>query len=121
MIFSRSIPGSDKKKSKLNWYEYWIEHCLATGFQSIRHNFMTWMDLVWFESNWEYYSLLPEDKPFDCCYNEFWFALNDDDVYPKEFLEHLMQMTIDIDEGKMELIPFEKLQDLLNYDEDEKE
>lgn len=119
MIFSRSIPATDKKKSKLNWYEYWIEHCLATGFQSIRRNFMTWMDLVWFEDNWEQYVLLSEDKPFDCCYNEFWYSLNDDDVYPKEFLEHLMQMSIDIVEGKVELIPFEKLQDLLDYEEKE--
>jgi hypothetical protein len=79
-----------------------------TGWQSIRHNFITWMDLVWFEDNQKHYTLLKDDVPFEQCYVEFWFSLNDDDVYPKEFLESLMQMADDVETGKVKIVPFTK-------------
>jgi hypothetical protein len=92
MIFSRALLGTNTNKIRLSWWDYWILHCWMTGWQSIRNNFITWMDLVWFEDNQKHYTLLKDDVPFEQCYTEFWFVLNDDDVYPKEFLESLMQM-----------------------------
>ena len=108
MIFSKLILGTDKNKVKMSWWDYWVLHCWMTGWQSIRNNFITWMDLVWFEDNQKHYTLLKDDVPFEQCYIEFWFGLNDDDVYPKEFLESLMQMVDDIETGKEKVYPFTK-------------
>jgi len=92
----------------MNWWEYWVLHCWMSGWQSIRNNFITWSDLVWFEDNQKNYTLLKDDVPFEQCYIEFWFSLNDDDVYPKHFLEYLMQIVDDIETGKEKLIPLEE-------------
>ncbi len=85
---------------------------------------------MWFEDNQKHYTLLKDDVPFEQCYVEFWFSLNDDDVYPKEFLESLMQMADDVETGKVKTVPFtkemfDKLNDLVgdmiddvNLDED---
>jgi hypothetical protein len=108
MTFSRSILATDKNKNKLSWWEYWIGHCYMTGWQSIHSNFRTWMDLVWFEENQKDYALLKEDDPFEQCYLCFWYDLNDDNTYPKEFLESLMQMADDVQTGKVEMVPYTK-------------
>jgi hypothetical protein len=108
MIFSKSILGTNTNKVKMSWWDYWVIHCWMTGWQSIRNNFITWMDLVWFEDNQKHYTLLKDDIPFEQCYIEFWFGLNDDDVYPKHFLESLLQMVDDIYSGEEKLIPFTK-------------
>ena len=105
MTFSRPILATAPNKVKMNWWEYWVGHCWMTGWQSIRNNFITWMDLVWFEDNQKDYTLLKDDIPFEQCYVEFWFGLNDDDVYSKEFLEYLMQMADDIETGKEKVYP----------------
>jgi hypothetical protein len=129
-MFSKALLGTDTNKVKMSWWDYYIGHCWMTGWQSIRHNFITWMDLVWFEDNQKHYTLLKDDVPFEQCYVEFWFSLNDDDVYPKEFLESLMQMADDVETGKVKTVPFtkemfDKLNDLVgdmiddvNLDED---
>ena len=128
-MFSKSVKGTYPNKTKMNWWDYWINHCWMTGWQSIRHNFMTWTDLVWFEDNQKHYTLLKDDVPFEQCYVEFWFSLNDDDVYPKEFLEYLMQMVDDIETGKGKVYPldenfFDRIKDLtegaeVDYDEED--
>ena len=112
-MFSRPLLGTNTNKVKMSWWEYWIGHCWMSGFQSIRNNFITWMDLVWFGDNQKYYTLLKDDVPFEQCYVEFWFTLNDDDVYPKEFLEGLMQMADDVRTGKVETVPFTR--DMLDH------
>ena len=118
MIFSKPILGTEKNNPKMSWWDYYITHCWMTGWQSIRHNFMTWTDLVWFESNQNYYTLLDDDDPFEQCYLCFWYDLSDDPTYPKFFLEELMQMAEDVKTGKVKTIPFtkdmfEKLDDLV--------
>ena len=122
-MFSKQLKGTEKMKTTLNWWEYWIGHCWMTGWQSIRNNFITWMDLVWFEDNQKHYTLLKDDVPFEQCYTEFWFGLNDDDVYPKEFLEYLMQLADDVETGKEKVIPidegyFDRMKDLVELDDD---
>jgi len=106
-MFSKALLGTNKNKVKMSLWDYYIGHCWMTGWQSIRHNFITWMDLVWFEDNQKHYTLLKDDIPFEQCYVEFWFSLNDDDVYPKEFLESLMQMADDVETGKVKTVPFD--------------
>jgi hypothetical protein len=68
--------------------------------------------------NYEVYALprTAEDPEAECI-EWFWASLNEDDVYPKEFLEYLMQMADDIETGKVECVPvdddfFDRLKDL---------
>jgi hypothetical protein len=105
-------------KTKLNWFDYWIGHCWMTGWQSIRHNFRMWADLM--TSNYENYALLKEDDPESECIDWFWSSLNEDDVYDKEFIEYLLQMTDDVMTGKVETYSYslDELMDELKRDLD---
>lgn len=105
-MYSQPVKGTGKKGTTLNWWEYWIGHCWMTGWQSIRHNFRMWADLM--GSNYEIYGLLEGDDPYTECVEWFWASLNEDDVYPKYFLEELLQMVADIDSGKEKLIPMDE-------------
>ena len=107
MIFSTPVLGTSVKKIKLNWWEYWIGHCWMTGWQSIRSTFRIWGDLL--GSNYSGYALLKEDDPESECLDWFWASLNEDDTYPKEFLEELLQIVDDIDSGKEKLIPMDEV------------
>jgi len=68
--------------------------------------FRIWSDLM--ASNYKGYALLKEDDPEGECIDWFWASLNEDDVYPKEFLEELMQMAEDVRTGKEEVIPLDE-------------
>jgi len=116
-MFSKMIKATDKKKTTLNWWEYWIGHCWMTGWQTIAINFRMWGDLM--GSNYDNYALLNEDDPLEECLDWFWVSLNEDDTYPKEFLEYLMQMVEDIETGKEELIPLDEVMDRLRKDLEE--
>ena len=121
-MFSTPVRGTGKIKTTLNWWEYWIGHCWMTGWQSIRHNFRMWADLM--TSNYDGYALLKEDDPESECIEWFWASLNEDDVYPKEFLEYLQQLVDDIETGKEEVVPldddfFERLKNLTDEVDDE--
>jgi len=65
-----------------------------------------WADLM--TSNYDGYALLKEDDPESECIDWFWASLNEDDVYPKEFLEYLQQLVDDIETGKEEVIPLDE-------------
>lgn len=117
MKFSNAVLATDKEKTTLNWWEYWIGHCWMTGWQSISMTFRIWSDLM--RSNYDGYALLKEDDPESECIEWFWASLNEDDVYPKEFLEELMQMAEDVRTGKEEVISldenfFNRLKDLVD-------
>jgi hypothetical protein len=115
MIFSRAVLGTENKKTKLSWWDYWIGHCWMTGWQSIQHNFRMWADLM--GSNYEVYALpRTVDDPEQECHEWFWACLNEDDVYPKEFLEYLMQMVEDIELGKVETYPMDEVIDRIKGD-----
>lgn len=117
-MFSRPIPATNKKLT-LNWWEYWIGHCWMTGWQSMRMTFRIWANLM--TSDYDGYALLKEDDPEAECIEWFWASLNEDDTYPKEFLEELLQMVDDIETGKVETVPFtremfDKIDDLIGGD-----
>jgi hypothetical protein len=126
-MYSKAVKGTTPKKNKttLNWWEYWIGHCWMTGWQSIRGAFRIWADLM--TDNFADYSLLQTDDPFTECYEWFWVSLGEDECYPKEFLEYLMEMVDRIDRGEEKLIPMDEdfmksLRDLtedVDLDEDE--
>ena len=98
-MYSTLIRGTDKKKTTLNWWEYWIGHCWMTGWQTIRSAFIIWSHLM--TSNYEGYGLLKDDDPEQECMEWFWATLGEDDTYPKQFIEDLMQMCDDIETGKV--------------------
>jgi hypothetical protein len=108
-MYSTPVRGTAPKKNRttLNWWEYWIGHCWMTGWQTIRCNFRVWVDLM--SSSYENYALLRTiEDPEQECIDWFWVGLNDDDVYPKEFLESLMQMMDRVDRGEEKLIPLDE-------------
>jgi len=69
-------------------------------------------------SNYENWSILSSvNDPEAECLEWFWVGLNEDDVYPKDFLEYLMQMMDDVETGKVKTYPMEdvmkELEDLV--------
>ena len=82
----------------MNWIEYYLGHCFQTGWREMWNNFKMWRDLI--SGNYENYNLLPEDDPYEECYNWFWTSINLDETLPKEFLEFLMDMRDRIDSGE---------------------
>jgi len=87
-----------------------------TGWQTIGSAFRIWQDLM--SGNYEVYALprTVEDPEAECI-EWFWTTLGEDEVYPKEFLEYLMQMSHDVMTGKVETFPldedfFDRLKDL---------
>jgi hypothetical protein len=77
--------------------------------------------------NYQEYALLVSDDPLEQCILYFWDSL-EDEIYPKHFLESLLQMVDDIETGKEKLIPldedfFDRIKELtdgVELDDDEK-
>jgi len=115
-MISKPVLATSPNKVKMNWWEYWIGHCWMTGWQTIGSAFRIWQDLM--SGNYEVYALprTVEDPEAECI-EWFWTTLGEDEVYPKEFLEYLMQMSHDVMTGKVETFPldedfFDRLKDL---------
>ncbi len=106
-MYSTPLKGTVPNKTKMNWWQYWIGHCWMTGWQSMSMTFRIWSDLM--GSNYKDYALpRTVEDPEQECIEWFWASLNEDDVYPQEFLEYLMQMVDDIETGKEKLIPLDE-------------
>ena len=68
-------------------------------------------------NNYQDYALLVSDDPLEQCILYFWDSL-EDEIYPKYFLDSLLQMTHDIDTGKEKVYPltedfFDRMKDLV--------
>ena len=119
-MYSTPVRGTATNKTTLNWWQYWIGHCWMTGWQSIRTTFRIWGDLMW--SNYQNYALMQEDDPEAECVEWFWASLNEDDTYPKEFLEYLIQMAEDVQSGKVKTYPMEDvMKQLREWSEEDEE
>jgi hypothetical protein len=108
-MHSTPVKGTAPKKNRttMNWWEYWIGHCWMTGWQSIRGAFRIWADLM--TSNYDDYALpRTVEDPEQECMEWFWVSLGEDECYPKEFLEHLLQMMDDIETGKEKVVPLDE-------------
>ena len=104
-MFSKPLLGTDKKKTKLSWFEYIWFSCIIQGWYDCWYAFKNWADLM--GNNYQDYALLASDDPLEQCILYFWDSL-EDDIYPKEFLESLMQMADDVETGKEKLIPMDE-------------
>ena len=57
--------------------------------------------------NYQDYALLVSDDPLEQCILYFWDSL-EDEIYPKHFLDSLLQMSYDIETGKEKVIPMDE-------------
>ena len=65
---------------------------------------------------------MQEDDPEAECVDWFWASLNEDDTYPKEFLEYLMQMAEDVMSGKVKTYPMDDvMEELRSWSEEDEE
>ena len=106
MTFSRSLLGTNTKKTKLSWVEYYWHSCIVQGWYDCWYAFKNWADLM--GNNYRDYALLVSDDPLEQCILYFWDSL-EDDIYPKYFLDSLLQMSHDIDTGKEKVIPMDEV------------
>lgn len=120
MMFSKPLLGTGKKKTKLSQIEYIWFSCILQGWTNCFYSFQNWADLM--GNNYEDYGILAIDDDLEHCILCFWDSL-EPDIYPKFFLEGLMQMADDVETGKVECVPFTRdmfdhLTDLVNDIED---
>ena len=114
-MFSRPLLGTNTEKTKLSWFEYILFSCIQQGWMNCWYSYKNWSDLVF--NNYQDYALLKEDDPLEQYILYFWDSL-EDEIYPKEFLESLLQMSDDVKTGKVETYPmdedfFDRLKDLV--------
>jgi len=113
-MFSKPLLGTNTKKTKLSWVEYIWHSCIIQGWYNCWYAFKNWADLM--GNNYQEYALLASDDPLEQCILYFWDSL-EDEIYPKHFLESLLQIVYGIDTGKVKTYPMEdvmkELEDLL--------
>ncbi len=107
-MFSRPLLGTDTDKVKLTWFEYIWYSCILQGWYNFGCSFRNWADLM--GNNYQGYGILPKDDDLEWCIDYFWESL-EDDIYPKHFLEELLQMSNDVKTGKVEIIPMDEVMD----------
>jgi hypothetical protein len=120
MTNSKAILGTSKKKVRMSWPEYIFTHVLPTWVQVFRMNFRIWADLM--TDNLDNYALMRDDDPLEECRDWFWTSLNEDEVYPKEFLEHLLELVDEVKTGKVKTYSWEEFKEdleLLGMDDSE--
>ena len=116
-MFSKPLLGTNKKKTTLSWFEYILFSCLQQGWYNCWYSFKNWGDLM--GNNYQDYALLKEDDPLELCILYFWDSL-EDEIYPKFFLEELLQMADDVDTGKIRTYPMEDvMEELKNWCEED--
>jgi hypothetical protein len=98
----------------MSWFKYIFTYLIPKGIRELGNNFRMWKDLM--TGNYADYALLKEDDPFEECKNWFWYGINADETYPKEFLEYLQELCDRIDRGEEKLIPV-TIEDLREIEE----
>ena len=126
-MFSKPLLGTNKETTKLSWFEYIVFSCIQQGWMNCWYAFQNWKDLMFNE--YQDYALLVSDDPLEQCILYFWDGL-EDDIYPKDFLDHLLQLSDDVRTGKEKVVPldedfFERMKELTDgvdvdlFDEDD--
>jgi hypothetical protein len=101
-MFSQPLLGTNTDKVKLSWFDYIWNSCIRQGWYNCWYAYKNWADLM--GNNYQDYALLKTDDPLEQCILYFWDSL-EDEIYPKKFLESLLQMADDVRTGKEEVIP----------------
>lgn len=97
----------------MNIVQYYLQHCIPTGWQTIEGAFVAWRDLL--TGNWAHYAVLGDDDPYEECRDWFWQLLGEDNVYPKVFLEDLQEIVKRIEAGEVETFRM-NIDDLVELD-----
>jgi hypothetical protein len=105
-MFSQPLLGTNTDKVKLSWFDYIWNSCIRQGWYNCWYAYKNWADLM--GNNYEGYGILKEDDDLEYCIGYFWDSL-EDEIYPKEFLEHLLQLSDDVRTGKEEVIPMDEV------------
>lgn len=63
-------------------------------------------------NSYQDYALLKEDDPLEQCILYFWDSL-EDDIYPKKFLEYLLDLSDRVERGEEKLIHMDEVFDRL--------
>lgn len=105
-MFSRPLLGTNTNKIGMSWVEYYWHSCILQGWYDFWCAFKNWADLM--GNNYQDYALLKDDDPLEQCILYFWDSL-EDDIYPKHFLDSLLQMVNDIETGKEKVIPMDEV------------
>jgi len=66
-------------------------------------------------NNYQGYGILEEDDDLEWCIDYFWESLSDE-IYPKHFLEELMQMAADVESVKVKTYPMDEVMKELKKD-----
>jgi hypothetical protein len=101
-----STPLLGTATDKLTWIDYYWNSCIMQGWYNFRTAFNIWGDLM--GSNYEDYALLKGDDPLSECLDYFWDSL-EDDIYPKAFLDHLIELSNDVKSGKEKTYKFSEI------------
>jgi hypothetical protein len=114
-MFSIPLLGTNTNKIRISWFDYIWNSCIRQGWYNCWYAYKNWADLM--GNNYQDYALLKDDDPLEQCILYFWDSL-EEDTYPKEFLEHLLQLADDVRTGKEEIIPvdedfFDRLKELV--------
>lgn len=113
-MFSKPLLGTNTNKVKLSWFDYIWNSCIRQGWYNCWYAYKNWADLM--GNNYQEYALLVSDDPLEQCILYFWSSL-EDEIYPKHFLESLLQMSDDVKTGKVKTYPmdevFDRLEDLV--------
>ena len=122
-MFSKPLLGTDIKKPKMSWANYIWNSCIIQGWYNCWYAFKNWGDLM--GDNYQEYALLVSDDPLEQCILYFWDSL-EDEIYPKHFLDSLLQMSHDVATGKVETVPLhwdrmKRMSDLIDFGEDEED
>jgi len=104
-MFSKPLLGTNTKKTKLSWVGYIWHSCIIQGWYNCWYAFKNWSDLM--GDNYQEYALLVSDDPLEQCILYFWDSL-EDEIYPKHFLESLLQIVDDIETGKEKVVPLDE-------------
>lgn len=115
MTFSRPLLGTNTSKTKLSWIEYYWNSCILQGWYNTALSFRNWADLM--GGNTKGYGILPEDDDVEFCISYFWDSL-EDDIYPKEFLEHLLKLSEEVNLEKVKTYTINELFEDLNNDDE---
>ena len=105
-MFSKPLLGTNIKEPKMSWISYIWNSCIIQGWYNCWYAFKNWADLM--GDNYQDYALLVSDDPLEQCILYFWVSL-EDEIYPKHFLDSLLQMVHDIDTGKEKVIPMDEV------------
>ena len=117
MTYSKPLLGTNK--IKFSWVEYILFSCIQQGWYNCWYSFKNWGDLM--GNSYQDYALLKEDDPLELCILYFWDSL-EDEIYPKHFLEELLQMVDDVDTGKVKTYSMDEvMKELKEWAEEEDE